>query len=395
MECKDIRVGIKGVKGKILHHSFKKIPIKTLLLSFQDKRRVLSTGEGFKEVDAVGNNSGPPPLWDMVHKKWDEYLDKVVSDVGYKMEEIALLSTGVDMDNMGEAKESFERFEVLCFATAGVKSNAVRLGEDITRAYERDGKFFSVGTINIILLTSASLTNGALARSIITITEAKTAVLQDLDIRSSYAPLENQATGTGTDNIIVVSGNAPKIKYVGGHSKMGELIAKATAMAVKEAILKQNRLSPSRPLEKRLKERGITMDDLIRTGLEMYIPHSQIGDRERIELLLRKELTKTLKDINVASLILAGLRLEEEGQKGRVPGLNKEEYKKDPVHLIADEILGIQIATYIAGSRALFEFERFDKRKPGILKELPPILDDVIGGLISGALVKVCSNYDS
>jgi len=87
--------------------------------------------------------------------------------------------------------------------------------------------------------------------------------------------------------------------------------------------------------------------------------------------------------------------LEEEGQKGKVPGLNKEEYKKDPVHLIADEILGIQIATYIAGSRALFEFERFDKRKPGILKELPPILDDVIGGLISGALVKVCLDYDN
>jgi len=76
---------------------------------------------------------------------------------------------------------------------------------------------------------------------------------------------------------------------------MGELIAKTTAMAVKEAILKQNGLLPSRPLEKRLKERGITIDDLIQAGLEMYIPHSQIGDRKKVELLLRKELTKTLK----------------------------------------------------------------------------------------------------
>jgi phosphatidylglycerophosphatase A len=54
-------------------------------------------------------------------------------------------------------------------------------------------------------------------------------------------------------------------------------------------------------------------------------------------------------------------------------------------------MLGIQIATYIAGTRALFEFERFDRKKPGILGKLPPFLDDVIGGLISGALVKVCS----
>ena len=70
----------------------------------------------------------------------------------------------------------------------------------------------------------------------------------------------------------------------------------------------------------------------------------------------------------------------------------KEDYKKDPVHLIADEMLGIQIASYIGGSRALFEFERFDKMKPGILKNLPPFLDDVIGGLVSGVLVKICSD---
>ena len=78
-------------------------------------------------------------------------------------------------------------------------------------------------------------------------------------------------------------------------------------------------------------------------------------------------------------------------EKGLIPGLSEKEYEKDPVHLIADELLGIQIAQYIAGSRALFEFERFDKKKPGILKRLPPIMDDVIGGLIAGVLVKVCS----
>ena len=61
------------------------------------------------------------------------------------------------------------------------------------------------------------------------------------------------------------------------------------------------------------------------------------------------------------------------------------------MHLIADELLGIQIAQYIAGSRALFEFTRFDKEKPGILTELSPIMDDVIGGLIAGVLVEACS----
>ncbi len=103
------------------------------------------------------------------------------------------------------------------------------------------------------------------------------------------------------------------------------------------------------------------------------------------------KILSAFNDLNVCALIIAGLKLEEEGQKGRIPGLSKEEYQADPVHLIADEILGIQIATYIAGTRAIFEFERFDRKKPGIIKDLPPILDDVIGGLISGCLVKVCS----
>ena len=391
MRSKEIEIGLEGVTAKIFYHSFNKVPIKTLLVSFGKMRRVLSTREGFKEVKAVGNNYNPPPLWDMVHERWNEYLSKVISDVGYKDEEVALLSTGADVDNLGKDEESFKDFKVVCLATAGVSSNAMRLSEDIAKTYERNGKFFPVGTINIILLSNASFSDGALTRAIITITEAKTASLQDLDIRSSYTPLVNQATGTGTDNMIVVSGTGPKINYVGGHSKMGELIAKSTAEAVKRAIHKQNGVSLSRPLEERLKERGITMDELVKTGLKMYIPHPKTGNEKRMEKLLKKELTKALKDINVASLILAGLRLEEEGEKGQIPHLAREDYKKDPVHLIADEMLGIQIATYIGGSRALFEFERFDKMKPGILKNLPPFLDDVIGGLVSGVLVKICS----
>jgi alpha-ribazole phosphatase CobZ len=147
----------------------------------------------------------------------------------------------------------------------------------------------------------------------------------------------------------------------------------------------------NRPLEDRLKERGITIEALVETGLEMYITDPEIGGRDEVGSLLRKEILSALKDINICSLIIAGIKLEDEGRQGLIPGLSEEEYQKDPVHLIADEILGIQIATYIAGTRALFEFERFDRKKPGILNKLPPILDDVIGGLISGCLVKTCS----
>lgn len=144
-------------------------------------------------------------------------------------------------------------------------------------------------------------------------------------------------------------------------------------------------------IKKRLESEGITLDELIDTALEMYIYDPRIGAAKKVRGLLRKGFEKSLKDINVSCLITAGFLLEGELRKGNIAELGEKKYLSDPVDLVADEILGIEIANYIAGSRSLFEFERFDKKKPGILKKLPPILDDVIAGLISGVLVKVCS----
>lgn len=155
--------------------------------------------------------------------------------------------------------------------------------------------------------------------------------------------------------------------------------------------MKEKNTERTLDLEKRLVKEGINLEDLINTALEMYIPHPKLGTKEEMVRKLKEEFKNTFQDVNVCALVIAGLCLEEEGKKGLIPGLSREEYKKDPVHLIADELLGIQIAQYIAGSRALFEFTRFDKEKPGILRKLPPIMDDVIGGLIAGVLVKVCS----
>jgi adenosylcobinamide amidohydrolase len=79
-----------------------------------------------------------------------------------------------------------------------------------------------------------------MARALITITEAKTAAFEDLRIPSSYTK-GVQATGTGTDNIIIAGGTmGPRVTYTGGHSRIGELIGKAAYEAVIEALGKQN-----------------------------------------------------------------------------------------------------------------------------------------------------------
>jgi phosphatidylglycerophosphatase A len=52
---------------------------------------------------------------------------------------------------------------------------------------------------------------------------------------------------------------------------------------------------------------------------------------------------------------------------------------------VADEALGLAIAGYIAGTRGVFEYTRFDQAKPGLLKKLGPITNDAIAALVAGA----------
>lgn len=231
----------EDVKAEIIYHKYRETPVKTLIISFSNRRRAFSSKDGFKEVKVVCNNYNPPPLWDHIMHEWKTYKKELMKNLGLLTEETFIMATAADMDNLSFKKEVFDGFVVYAFVTADVETNAMRIGVDRGTSLEREGEFENVGTINIVVLTNAYLSEGAIVRSMITTTEAKTIALQDLNIRSSYNP-SYQATGTGTDNVIIVSGDegGEKINYVGGHSKMGEIMAKAVTSATKEAIFKQN-----------------------------------------------------------------------------------------------------------------------------------------------------------
>jgi len=141
--------------------------------------------------------------------------------------------------------------------------------------------------------------------------------------------------------------------------------------------------SETLPLLKYLEERGVTLKDLIDTTLELFVPHPGVETREKAAELLREEFLDVLSDVNVSCLEVACFRAEEDAKAGLVPGLTKERFMGRP-GLVADELLGMTIANYIAGARGSFEFVRFDKAKPGILKKLGPISNDAIGGLVAG-----------
>lgn len=231
---------------------------KTLIIDFKHPLTVVSTLEGERrKIKSVGNHYSPPPCWAMGHKRGlDRLRSKVYDVVGKSENSASFLFTGADMDNLTVKTKSFKDMKVYALATAGVESNAVRMSSD-------EGRFYEPGTINIILLPNMKLTPRAMTRAIISATEGKTAALQDLDIRSSYSSQMHQATGTGTDNIIAVQGTGVLIDNAGGHSKMGELIAKAVYEAVREAVCRQNGLVPGRSVFRRLKERNISIYTLV------------------------------------------------------------------------------------------------------------------------------------
>ena len=231
---------------------------KTLIIDFKEPLSTVSTLEGERKgIKSVGNHYSPPPCWGLTHKLGFKEMRSQIYNVIDKSEDTAsLLFTGADMDNLAIKRKRFKEMEVYALVTAGVKSNALRTSVD-------EGRFYEPGTINIILLPNMRLTPRAMTRAIISATEAKTAALQDLDIRSGYTPLIHQATGTGTDNIIVVEGKGNKIDNAGGHTKMGELIARAVYEAVQEAVYRQNGIVAGRNIFQRLKERKISVSGLI------------------------------------------------------------------------------------------------------------------------------------
>ena len=230
---------------------------KSLVIDFRSSQAVVSTLEGERsDILTVGNHYSPPPCWALNHAAGLQALqDQIYPVIGVTREQASFLFTGANMDNLAVAKTHYKEMTVYALVTAGVCGNAVRMGTD-------SGDYYEPGTINMILLTNMRLSPRAMTRAIISATEAKTAALEDMDIRSTYRPLTAAATGTGTDNMIVVQGEGTAIDNAGGHSKMGELIARAAYACVKKAIYKQNGKVSRRDIFQRLKERHLSVAQL-------------------------------------------------------------------------------------------------------------------------------------
>ncbi len=181
-------------------------------------------------------------------------------------------------------------------------------------AGEKTGPQPPAGTINVIVLIDGNPTESCMISSIITATEAKTAALKELDVRSLYSGEE--ATGTPTDAIVVAkTGVGDKVIYSGPSSKLGHLIAYCTKQAVKEAVAKApiGGYPLNRPLRARFAERHLSIDkvaaELAKTGCLQ-------SDQNAIAAKLKKLIEE---DAVFASMFLAATKLSEEFQQNRTP----------------------------------------------------------------------------
>jgi len=138
------------------------------------------------------------------------------------------------------------------------------------------------------------------------------------------------------------------------------------------------------PLLAYLEQHCINMKDLVDTALEFFVPHPGVETVEKATAILQDELLNLLEDVNVSTLMVMAFRAEDDARNGLIPGLTQERFLGRP-GVIADEVLGLAIAGYIAGTRGIFEYTRFDQAKPGILKKLGPIINDAVAALVAGA----------
>jgi len=302
---------------------------------------------------------------DYNHAEPKKLFLETLSSLGLPRQTLGLM-TAVDVNNVSVVSKKHKKLAVCAVVTAGV-SNPASAGDDAP-------KEIGSNTINIILLIDGNLTQHCMVNVVMTATEAKSAALRDLDIRSHLSA--ELATGTTSDQIAVACTERGRpIMFAGTATKLGELIGKTVKEAVETALQKQQSITPDRPLLKRLEERGISFEKLLDSALELYGQHFNTGAQKEMIQTLTDGLKTALADINISALVLAGLRLNEDCRRGFI---------QDLTFLTAGQMLGMTIANYMAGTKGSVALLRFGEEKPGILGELEPIASDVLKGLLAG-----------
>lgn len=228
------------------------------VLHFAGPRRVLSSSPwqgGVREDLRCAVNINMQAFHPSVSLRSESYAEELallLREAGLEPLSATALGTAAWMERAAEAMLEDEGLWVHCCATGGIDRNGVRAGDPASYR-ERAGGFEALddpeegllvrppaGTLNLVISTNAALSAGGLVKALITVTEAKTAALTDLELPSVRSA--GLATGSGTDGVILVSmleteeGSLP-LSDAGTHSRLGELLARSVYLAVRRSLL--------------------------------------------------------------------------------------------------------------------------------------------------------------
>jgi adenosylcobinamide amidohydrolase len=216
-----------------LMHTLHRIEGSTLVITLRHPCRALSSavlGGGFRLCRFVINHELPEALrvpGSFALERPAGYLRSVAATLGLKGPVVGLM-TAVPMDRLVCLRREEQDLWVEAFITVGT-TNALRVGERMSAGPHR-----TPGTVNIVLVTNASLSARAMVEAVQVATEAKAAAFADARVVSTATG--TTATGTGTDVVVVVSGNARVTRYVGSHTSMGELLGRAVLDGVSHGL---------------------------------------------------------------------------------------------------------------------------------------------------------------
>jgi adenosylcobinamide hydrolase len=230
---------VKPRRGRIAY----RIAHGTLIIDLRRLHRIISSaprGGGIVRARSILNHqvpANPSTFEHSVQRTWGgpaRYLGRVAVRMKCHMPCVGLM-TAVPIRQVVVDREQWGPLWVECFCTVGV-TNAVRAGESPLSTNPMDGRQ-KVGTINIILVTNATLTMTALVGAVQVATESKTGTLITNRVPSSSRKA-SLATGTGTDAVVVASSldGVHKVPYSGTHTEMGTLIGRVVVRCVQKGL---------------------------------------------------------------------------------------------------------------------------------------------------------------
>ena len=208
---------------------------------------------GVNQVKAVLNVGVPEGYNDRsLHLDPLQLITSSAAKLGLTENYLAMV-TAAKIQNYSLVTDKGDDFSVSVVATAGCK-HGESSGEDMNVQE-------MMGTINVIVFIDGNPNDSCMVAAMITATEAKSAALRDLDVRSYYTG--DSATGSITDSVTVVtSGKGKALSLAGPASRVGKLVGSCTRRAVTEALLKQEPFWCSRTVLDRLKERHLPLEKL-------------------------------------------------------------------------------------------------------------------------------------